>query len=97
MILTQRLAPPNFSRRLAPSIIAAVLLLAAAPAAQGAPARERWSPLGPTGGTITALAVAPGAGGTLDLAAARAAALYATTADGVFRPTSRSCSPPGRS
>jgi photosystem II stability/assembly factor-like uncharacterized protein len=66
----------DFSKRLVPSIILAVLLLAAAPAAEGAPLRERWSPLGPTGGTITALAVAPGARRTL----------YAGTQDGaVFR------------
>ena len=55
MILAKRLTP-----------LLAVLLLAAAPAAaQGGPGRERWTPLGPTGGTITALAVAPGARRTL--------------------------------
>ena len=47
----------NVPPRLAPL---AVLLLASVPAAaQGPPAPERWSPLGPTGGTISALAVAP--------------------------------------
>ena len=59
--------------------LAVLLALAAGPAAaQITPAVERWSPVGPEGGTITALAVAPGSRRTL----------YAGTEKGlVFRST----------
>ena len=59
--------------------LAVLLALAAGPAAaQITPAVERWTPVGPEGGTITALAVAPGSRRTL----------YAGTENGlVFRST----------
>ncbi len=58
MILAKRLAPPTFA---VPAVLALLISLASAPGAQAAPAAERWSPIGPQGGTVTALAVAPGA------------------------------------
>jgi photosystem II stability/assembly factor-like uncharacterized protein len=70
----------TFSRSLVRPLAAALLLAGAlAPAgAQITPAVERWSPAGPQGGTITALAVAPGSSRTL----------YAGTDHGlVFRST----------
>ncbi|HYH46653.1 MAG TPA: hypothetical protein VEG34_13290 [Thermoanaerobaculia bacterium] len=57
-----------------PPSLAVLLLLCSASLVQGAPVPgERWSPVGPQGGTITALAVAPSARRTL----------YAGTAEGV--------------
>ena len=55
------LAKPHASR-----ILAVLLLLCPVSLAQAAPvAGERWSPVGPQGGTITALVVAPGTRRTL--------------------------------
>ncbi len=57
-----------------PSILTVLLLLSSASLVHAAPAPgERWAPIGPQGGTITALAAAPGARRTL----------YAGTAEGV--------------
>jgi photosystem II stability/assembly factor-like uncharacterized protein len=57
-----------------PPSLAVLLLLCSASLVQGVPVPgERWSPVGPQGGTVTALAVAPGARRTL----------YAGTAEGV--------------